>query len=387
MIEFHGKPFLEYLLEMLREQGFHRILLLLGYLPNVITEYFGDGRKFGLDIAYAITSPDDGTALRLRLARQFLDPLFLLLYCDNYWPLQFENMWEEFKRFPAPAMVTIYRNEDGYTRDNVIVDEEGYVTTFDRLRTASNLQGVEISYALISKEILGLLPNDSTTLFEEAIYPKLSSQHQLRAFQTHHRYYSVGNHERLPITEQFLARKPFIILDRDGVLNEKPAQAQYVTTWDQFHWLPKAKQALRLLKKAGYTVLVVSNQAGIGRGVMSESDLQHIHSSMKKEAEQAGGAIDAIYHCPHNWDDGCECRKPKPGMLFQAQRDFHIDLTRTYFIGDDQRDQQAAQVSGCRSRLVTKQESLYDIICTLLDKTLQSKLGTSDAETTISHRP
>jgi len=82
----------------------------------------------------------------------------------------------------------------------------------------------------------------------------------------------------------------------------------------------------------------------------------------------AGGSIEAIYYCPHNWDDGCECRKPKPGMLFQAQRDFNLDLSRTHFIGDDERDAQAADAAGCPSLLVSGQKTLLDIVRELTNK-------------------
>jgi D-glycero-D-manno-heptose 1,7-bisphosphate phosphatase len=146
------------------------------------------------------------------------------------------------------------------------------------------------------------------------------------------------------------------------VLNRKAPRANYVRSWKEFEWLPGAQEALRLLKAGGYRVLVVSNQAGIARGAMSEADLIEIHRRMVREATQAGGRIDAIYYCPHNWDEGCECRKPKPGMLFQAQRDFNLDLSRTPFIGDDERDAQAADAGGCPSALVSEQKTLLDVV-------------------------
>ena len=108
---------------------------------------------------------------------------------------------------------------------------------------------------------------------EEALYTRLAQHRQLLAYVTDHRYYSVGRCIRLPLTEAFLARRPTVILDRDGVLNKKPPQAQYVRTWEEFAWLPGAQEALRLLNKAHYRVIVVSNQAGIGRGAMTEADL------------------------------------------------------------------------------------------------------------------
>jgi len=118
---------------------------------------------------------------------------------------------------------------------------------------------------------------------------------------------------------------------------------------------------LVLLKAAGFRVVVVSNQAGIGRGAMTDADVQRIHERMRTEVERAGGHIDAIYYCPHDWNEGCECRKPAPGLLFRAQKDLSLDLTRTPFIGDDERDGKAADMAGCPSALVSAEVSLIDI--------------------------
>jgi histidinol-phosphate phosphatase family protein len=367
MIEFHGRPFLEYVVEMLRENGFDRILLLLGYLPDVIRDHFGDGSRFGVEIGYSVSDPDDLTASRVRLVEDRLDPCFMLLYCDNYWPLRMDDMWERFKSMRTPAMVTVYANRDGYRpgRDSVRVDGDGYVTAFDHDRRSPRLQGVEISYALLTPSVLELLP-EHDELIEVALYPRLADRRELGAYVTEHRYYSVGSLERLPVTERFLARRPAVILDRDGVLNRRPPRARYVMTPEEFEWLPGALDALRLLATAGYLVAVVSNQAGIGRGVMTEADLGRVHERMLYDARQAGGAIEAIYHCPHDWDEGCECRKPAPGMLFQAQRDFDLDLTRTTFVGDDERDGEAAEAAGCPFIRVSERTSLLDAVHTLI---------------------
>jgi D-glycero-D-manno-heptose 1,7-bisphosphate phosphatase len=114
--------------------------------------------------------------------------------------------------------------------------------------------------------------------------------------------------------------------------------------------------------------VVVSNQAGIGRGIMREADLTDIHDRMKAEAQRAGGQIDAIYHCPHDWDKDCACRKPSPGLLFQAQREFHLDLSRTPFIGDDDRDSEAAEAAGCPFVQVTEQNSFFDCVRELVER-------------------
>jgi histidinol-phosphate phosphatase family protein len=360
MVEIHGKPFLAYQIEQLRDQGFEKVLLLLGYLPNVVQDYCGDGKRWGIKVEYSVSAVEDQTGKRVKLAEPYLDRCFLLLYCDNYWPMQMDKIWSRYARAGAQAMITVYTNKDNYTRNSVCVDEEGFVVTYDKTCTAPGLQGVEISYAVLDKSVLELLPDANVSL-EETLYPELSRRRQLLAYVTDHRYYSVGALHRLPLTEAFFTRKPTVILDRDGVLNQKPARAHYVRSWDEFHWLPGAKESLQLLKIAGYRVVVVSNQAGIGRGVMTESDLAEINRHMLEESTQAGGTIDAMYYCGHDWDAGCECRKPKPGLLFQAQKELHLDLTRSLFIGDDERDQQAAEAAQCRFEMVTDDNSLLKI--------------------------
>lgn len=365
MVEFSGKPFLEHVLVMLREQGFTDVLLLLGYLPDVITDHFGDGSRIGLRITYDTTDADDLTCHRVQHAAHLLDERFLLLYCDNYWPMQFDRMWEHYLQVGAPAMVTVYANRDGWSRSSVIVDDESMVSVFDRGRTTPGLFGVEISYAILERDlVLPLLPAHQE-LFEQAVYPTLADQGLLSAFWSEHRYYSVGGLERLPYTEEFFARRPAILLDRDGVLNERPPRAEYVTGPEQVRWLPGSLEAVRLLSTAGYKIAVVSNQAGVGRGAMSERDLEAVTARMGADIVAAGGHVDATYHCIHDWDAGCSCRKPAPGMLFEAQRDLSLDLTRTLFIGDDDRDGLAAIAAGCPFAQVTAERSLLDIVRTL----------------------
>jgi D-glycero-D-manno-heptose 1,7-bisphosphate phosphatase len=373
MIQVGGKPFLEHQLIMLREQGFKRVLLLLGYLPEIVQDYFGDGSRWGLEIEYSVTAVEDNTGRRVKLAESKLDDCFLLLYCDNYWPMPMDRMWRRFVEAGTPMMVTVYSNQDNYTKSVLKVDEAGFVSVYDKKRKTPGLQGTEISYAIMRKELVTAMPDGNVSL-EETIFPPLIAKHQLAAFVTHHRYYSVGDTFRLPITEQFLARRPAIILDRDGVLNEKAPRAQYVRTWAEFKWLPGVKESLRRLNEAGFRVIIVSNQAGVARGAMTENDLHDIHHHMVKEIEASGGRVEAIYYCPHDWDAGCACRKPKPGMLFQAQHDFNLDLSRTVFIGDDERDGQAADAAGCLSALVSDKRTLAEIVGEVIANSKTSKV-------------
>ncbi len=368
MIEFHGRPFLEYLIEQLRDQGFRRILLLLGYLPEVVREHFGDGTRWGVAIDYAVSPVDDETGLRITRAIDRLDPVFLLLYCDNYWPMPFDRMWQAYTAAGAEMLVTVYNNRDGYTRDNLRIGADNRVALYDKSRTEADLSGVDIGFMIVRKDTVARLPRGENISFEKTLYPQLVAERQLLAYRTDHRYYSVGDHKRLPITAEFLRFRPTVLLDRDGVLNRKMPQGTYVRSWAEWQWMPDARQAIARFAAAGWRIIVITNQAGIARGAMSEADLAEIHAHMTRDAEATGGRIDAIYHCPHHWDDNCDCRKPKPGMLFQAQREHHFDLSRSWFLGDDTRDGEAAAAAGCRFRMIDEAMPLARAAAELLDR-------------------
>ena len=358
MIEIHGRPFLEYLVDLLREQGITRVLLLLGYRADVIQRHFGDGARWGIEISYLVSDESDETGRRLALARESLDPVFLLLYGDNYWPLRLDPMWKRFQASGAPAMVTVYLNRDRMTRSNVRLEGER-VIEYDPTRTSPGLSGVEIGFALISEAAVAPL-SGANQPFGKLVLTPLAARGELLAYPTEHRHYTIGSPEALARTTAFLARAPAVILDRDGVLNQRPARAEYVRSWDEFRWLPGSKEALRLFKEHGYRVIVATNQPGVARGALSETDLVAIHERMCAEAAAAGGGIDRIYACLHNWDEGCECRKPRPGLIYEAQHDLDLDLTATFLIGDDERDETAARAAGCPARLVSDSVSLLD---------------------------
>lgn len=356
LLEIGGRPFIDHLLMLLRDQGITRVVMLLGYRAQMIIDHLGHGTRLGLEIAYSVAPEEDETGQRLRRAADLLDPEFLLTYCDNYWPLPLARLWRSYKWAGAPMQITIYDNEDGYTRDNVRV-ENGFVAEYDKSRSAPNLKGVDIGYAIVQRDVLKRLPEGNPS-FEAELYPALVADGKLAAYVTGHRYYSIGGHSRLPLTESFFARPPTVILDRDGVLNVRMPPAEYVRNWADWRWKEGALDALLRFARAGWRVIVVTNQAGIARGAMTEADLSAIHERMRTEVTAAGGRIDAIFHCPHGWDEGCACRKPKPGMLYQAQRAFDLNLSQIYFIGDDERDEQAAEAAGCRFMAAAENASL-----------------------------
>lgn len=146
------------------------------------------------------------------------------------------------------------------------------------------------------------------------------------------------------------SRRPAVFLDRDGVLNEN--RADYVRTWQQVAFLPGVFQAMQRLATSPFVVVVVTNQSAVGRGLMSAETLAAINQGIVREVQQAGGRIDAVYACPHAPADGCACRKPQPGMLLAAAQALHIDLARSYLVGDAVSDLHAALAAGCQPVLV-----------------------------------
>lgn len=143
-----------------------------------------------------------------------------------------------------------------------------------------------------------------------------------------------------------------IFLDRDGVINENPPNRGYVSSWEDFTFLPNALKAIHILTRSGFRIFLATNQAGIGKGIFTEKQLSDIHQQMLRQISSNGGDIVHIYYCPHHPDDNCPCRKPKPGMLLTAAIEHGFDVTSTFFVGDSITDITAAKQAGATPILV-----------------------------------
>jgi D-glycero-D-manno-heptose 1,7-bisphosphate phosphatase len=148
-----------------------------------------------------------------------------------------------------------------------------------------------------------------------------------------------------------MVKRRAVFLDRDGTIN---IEREYLHRIEDFEFIPGAPQAIRLLKDAGFMVIVVTNQSGVARGYYDEAAISRLHRHMDAELARFGAVIDAYYFCPHHPEHGigeykktCECRKPLAGMLFQAAEDFSLDLTGCYIIGDRVADVEAGLKAGC----------------------------------------
>ncbi|MFA6321766.1 MAG: HAD family hydrolase [Candidatus Omnitrophota bacterium] len=146
-----------------------------------------------------------------------------------------------------------------------------------------------------------------------------------------------------------------IILDRDGVINKDPAgwtEHSYVTRWEDFYFLPGAKEALKLLNEAGYDIILISNQGGVSKKFFSQEALDKVTANMLGEIEAGGAKIKKVYYCVHQDKDNCDCRKPKTGMFVRAEKELGIKSGGAYFIGDGKMDVEAGSRMGLKTILV-----------------------------------
>ncbi len=141
-----------------------------------------------------------------------------------------------------------------------------------------------------------------------------------------------------------------VIIDRDGVINED--SDDYIKRPEEWRPLAGSLQAIARLVQAGWRIVVATNQSGVARGLFDLATLSAIHAKMHHAVAAAGGRIDAIFFCPHGPDDGCECRKPKPGMIREILERFDANAADVFYVGDTLRDLQAAVAAGCRPVLV-----------------------------------
>lgn len=146
------------------------------------------------------------------------------------------------------------------------------------------------------------------------------------------------------------ARPRLVILDRDGVINRD--SAQFVKSAEEWVALPDSLEAIARMNRAGFRVVVATNQSGLGRGLFSMAALNAMHHKLRQELAALGGQLDGIFICPHLPDEGCDCRKPLPGLFHAIAQRFEVDLTDVIAVGDSRRDLEAAAAAGCQPCLV-----------------------------------
>jgi D,D-heptose 1,7-bisphosphate phosphatase len=395
MIKICGKPILEHQIENLKACGLTDIILVIGYLGNVIKDYFEDGSKFGVHIEYFVEDHPLGTAGALFKMPQLTED-FLLLCGDVIIDVDFNRFIRFHQEHHAWASLMAHPNGHPYDSSLLVTEilspqkKGGMPVDTHRVIRWLNKEdkrvyyknrvnaGIElISPRLLHETMRHYVPRhpetpDKIDLDRDVLKPNIVSGNiyaydtpeYIKDMGTPERFYQVEEDMKSGLVQSRNLRNPqkAIFLDRDGTINKFVG---FLTKPEEFELIPGVAEAIGQINRSGYLVIVVSNQPVIARGDCTFEELQTIHNKMETELGKEGDFIDAIYFCPHHPDKGfvgerpeykidCDCRKPKPGMLLQAAKDWNIDLSESYMIGDSERDVEAGRNAGVKRSIKIK---------------------------------
>jgi mannose-1-phosphate guanylyltransferase len=207
MVPVAGVPYLEHQLRLLRRQSIHNIVLLTGYLGQMVEDYFENGRRLGLSIRYSREASPAGTGGAVRLAAHLLDEHFLVIYGDSYLPIDYRDVAQALDVSGAAGLVVVYDNRlaDTSVRNNIAVDPEGFVVRYAKeAADDATLAFVEAGVMAFRRSVVGLIPEGNVSL-EKQLFPSLIAARQLRAYPTPQRFYDIGTPERLRVFEEYLS--------------------------------------------------------------------------------------------------------------------------------------------------------------------------------------
>jgi NDP-sugar pyrophosphorylase family protein len=220
MAPVDGIPFLDYLLQSLKDAGIRKVLFLLGYRAETIVNRYGNCLSDGITVEYSIGTAEDLTGRRLLNAYPYLDEHFLLLYGDNYWPIEMERMTALFESKNVPAMTTVFSNKNGSAEygweNNIEVGKDAIVVEYDKKRISKKLNGVDIGYFILKKNILDATMAGNIS-FEETILASLAKERRLLAHVTDHQYYYITTIENLKNFEHVVQKEGFIPISLEAI--------------------------------------------------------------------------------------------------------------------------------------------------------------------------
>ena len=381
MIRISGKPVLEHEIECLRDQGFTDIIITVSHLGHIIMNYFGDGSSFGVNIEYYVEQTPLGNAGALFKLKNKLTSDFLLLNADSIFDIDFGRFVSYHKKCGGLATLFTHPNSHPYDSGLIVTDSQGTVTQWltkedarpEFYRNCVNAGLHVLSPALLKREI----STEKVDLDRQILKPlagtgtmfSYTSPEYVKDMGTPDRYEAVCRDFESGLVKSRNLSNPqrAIFLDRDGTINK---YVGFVRSTDEFELLPEADEAIKKINASRYLAVVVTNQPVIARGEVTTEQLDDIHNKMETLLGKSGAYIDGLYYCPHHPDKGfegeipelkfeCDCRKPKPGMIFQAAEDLNIDVASSWVVGDSRSDIQSGINAGCRTILIGESSEDY----------------------------
>ena len=412
LIPIDGVPVLEREICSLRDQGFTDLILTISHMGDKIRDHFGDGSRFGVRITYFNEETPLGNAGALFLLRGQLTEDFLLLNADAVFDVDFNRMVKFHKAHGGLVTLFTHPNSHPYDSGLILTDDafrvERWLTKEDP-RPEFYRNRVNAGLHVISPKVLDMAAagegpfggagtggagtggaagagvridvsrigqaGDDGKIYkvdlDRRLLKPLAGAGQMFCYDSPEYVKDMGTPERYDaVCRDFLAgtvqaknlKEPqkAVFLDRDGTINK---YVGFLRKIDQFELLPGVADAVRKINASGYLCIVVTNQPVIARGEVTVPELEEIHRKMETLLGLEGAYLDGLYYCPHHPHKGyagevpelkieCSCRKPKPGMLLKAAKDFNIDLGKSWMVGDGENDILAGRNAGCRTALI-----------------------------------
>ena len=361
MIQVNRQPFLLILLKQLSKQGFTNFLILNGYLGHKISDYFGDGSKYGWKIKYSYGPNEWNTTKRIFEAKDKIQSNFLLLYSDNYINFNLSTLVKNFKSSKSVISLHIAEKNNGNIR---IIDSTLNIIDYNYSRKKSEYNYVEVGYMLINKAKLfkniKKINNNVNYNFSKILY-NLSNKKLINAVKIKGHYNSISDYKRLLITRKFFKQKLILLLDRDGTINKKSKKGRYVENWNDFNFIKSNLNALIELSKNNFQFIIITNQAGIARKMITKENLKNIHNKMIGYLKNRGVKIKDILVSTDMWNTNSTTRKPAPGLFFQTSKKYNLNLQKCIYVGDDIRDCIAAFNAGSYSIYLGNRKDLINL--------------------------
>jgi histidinol-phosphate phosphatase family protein len=377
MLKIGGKSLLEHQVILAKKYGFKKILLLTSFNSHYITNFFGDGSRWDILIEYQRETLPLGTAGAVIDAWDMLDKQFIVMYGDTMVNVDLNRLVAAHADRQADLTLLLHPNDHPYDSDLVELDSSGWIKA---LYPYPHLDGVWLpnltnaALYVMNKDIL--LPWKNTKIkadFAKNIFPLLVSQRRkiygykspeyIKDVGTPKRYkevthaYNVGRIAR----DSFSVPKPAVFIDRDGTLVD---EVNLISHPEQLRLIDNhVASDIRRINNSDYYAIVITNQPVVSRGDCTFEELKVIHNKLETLLGQEGAYLDHIYFCPHHTDKGflgevpelkfnCDCRKPNIGMILLAAREFNIDLSKSWMVGNSSVDIETARRAGIKAILV-----------------------------------
>lgn len=389
MISVNGKPVLEYQIELAKRYGYVDIWLVIGHLGDKIRRYFNDGSQWGVNIHYYEENMPLGTAGALADLKEVMDDDFFVFYGDTVMDIALDQMYDFHRQHGADATLLLHPNDHPNDSDLVELGEGDEILCFypkphSELFTYRNL--VNAALYILSPSIISNVPKGEKSDFGKHVFPKALkaglkiygyiSPEYIKDMGTPDRYEKVCSDMKSGKVARMNRKYPrsAIFLDRDGVISK---EVNLLHSLEQLELIEGAAEAIRYINQKGFLAIIVTNQPVIARNLCSIEELRNIHEKLETLLGKEHAYLDAIYYCPHHPDSGypeerkeykikCDCRKPNPGMIFRAAKDWNIDLSTSYMIGDRESDKMAGINAGVKESVLISQNKPYALLNSLI---------------------